>query len=351
MNNLTRFFLILVRLCIGWLFLVEGFEKVQSVHMGPTVDNKPWTSAGYLKQSSGPMAPFFQWQAGGNDDDHALACLAVDTDASKPAHDRASLALRQDWEQYLARFADHYKLNADQRQEAHDKLEKSLDGAVAWITNSTDRKELEKNSTFATAAFAPRKTPADRIAVYQAKVDEYRSAQDEVNPSFGEDVYKAKLRTMKADAAKMRADLMTDLEAPMHTALETVLNDEQKKEAALGPPPPPRVLVWTDRVVSYGLVVIGACLLLGLLTRLNCLGGALFLIMLYLAIPPFPWSPENIKAEGHYFFVNKNLIIALTLMALATTRSGMWFGLDGLFQYLNPWTYRARKAQTKPAAA
>ena len=79
-----------------------------------------------------------------------------------------------------------------------------------------------------------------------------------------------------------------------------------------------RVLVWTDRVVSYGLVVIGACLLLGLLTRLNCLGGALFLIMLYLAIPPFPWSPENIKAEGHYFFVNKNLIIALALLALAT---------------------------------
>jgi len=36
---------------------------------------------------------------------------------------------------------------------------------------------------------------------------------------------------------------------------------------------------------------------------------------------------------------------------LATTRSGLWFGLDGLLQYLNPWTYRARRARPEPAAA
>jgi len=29
---------------------------------GPTVAGKPFSSAGYLKQSSGPLAPFFQWQ-------------------------------------------------------------------------------------------------------------------------------------------------------------------------------------------------------------------------------------------------------------------------------------------------
>jgi uncharacterized membrane protein YphA (DoxX/SURF4 family) len=154
---------------------------------------------------------------------------------------------------------------------------------------------------------------------------------------------------MKADAAKLRTGLLNDLDTPMHEALDKVLTSEQNNMAALGPTPPPTVLLWTDRLVSYGLLVMGACLLLGVFTRLNCLGGALFLIALYLAIPPFPWSPENIKAEGHYFFVNKNLIVALVLLALATTRSGMWFGLDGLLQYFNPWTYRARRS--KPAAA
>jgi uncharacterized membrane protein YphA (DoxX/SURF4 family) len=350
MNNLTRLFLILVRLAIGWLFLVEGVEKVQSIHNGPTVDSKPFTSAGYLKQSSGPLAPFFQWQAGGDDDAHALECLTVDPDATKLPRDRASAALRQDWDDYLTRFADHYQLDADQRQAARYQLDKSLDAAVGWITDNSHRKELDKDMSFPAAAYAPRKAPAERIAEFRNKVAEYRQAQDEVNAEFGGDVYKAKLRAMKADAAKMRTELMADLAAPMRAALDKVLTPEQKKMSALGPPPPPAVLVWTDRLVSWGLVVIGAGLLLGVFTRLNCLGGALFLIMLYLAIPPWPWSPENLKTEGHYFFVNKNIIMAVALLALATTRSGMWFGLDGLLQYLNPWTYRARKASPEPAS-
>jgi uncharacterized membrane protein YphA (DoxX/SURF4 family) len=351
MNNLTRLFLILVRLSIGWLFLVEGFEKVQSVDRGPTVDSKPWTSAGYLKQSSGPLAPFFYWQAGGDDDANALERLTVDADASRPARDRLSPALRADWEQYLTRFADHYNLDGDQREKAREKLDESYEKAVAWLTDDTHRKALDKTTAFPSASFAPRKTPVERITEYRAQIEEYRHAQNEVIPTFNEDVYKANLRAMKASAARTRNGLLDDLAAPMQEALRGVLTADQKKLPALGPPPPPTILLWTDRVVRYGLLVIGAGLLLGVLTRLNCLGGALFLITLYVALPPFPWSPENIRAEGHYFFINKNLIVALTLLTLATTRSGMWFGLDGVLQYFNPWTYRARKARSQPVAA
>jgi uncharacterized membrane protein YphA (DoxX/SURF4 family) len=352
MNNLTRLFLILVRLAIGWLFLAEGVEKVQSLQRGPTVAGKPFSSAGYLKQSSGPLAPFFQWQAGGDADAHALDCLTVDPDATRLPRDRASAALRADWDDYLDRFANHYHLDADQRQAARAKLDTSLDAAVTWMIDNSHRKELDRITAFPGAAYAPHKTPAERIAEYRDKVAEYRQAQDEINAAFGGDVYKAKLRKMKADAAKMRTDLMTDLDAPMQAALQTVLTPEQKKETALGPPPPPAVLLWTDRVVSWGLVVIGAGLLLGVFTRLNCLTGAVFLIMLYLAMPPMPWSPENLKSETPDIpYVNKNLIVAVALLALATTRSGMWFGLDGLLQYFNPRTYRARKARPEPASA
>ncbi len=351
MNTLTRFFLILLRLAIGWLFLVEGYEKVHSIELGPTVDSKPFSSAGYLKQASGPTAPFFYWQAGGDDDERALEYLTVDPDAAKAPRDRASPALRRDWEEYLDRFADHYQLSDDQRAQAREKLDDSLGKAVEWITDTTHRKALDPDTDFPTAAFIPHKTPAERIADYRAKVEEYRDARENVNFAFGKDVYKAKLRTMKADAAKQRTALLADLEAPRNEALKSVLNDEQKTMPAMGPPPKPTILRWTDYAVSYGLLVIGAGLMLGVLTRLNCLGGALFLIALYVAIPPFPWSPENIKAEGLYLFVNKNLIMALALLALATTRSGLWFGLDGLLQYLNPWTYRARRARPEPAAA
>ena len=339
MNNLTRILLVVLRLSIGWFFVAEGLEKV---HPHPTTNFKEWTSAGYLKQSSGPLSPFFQWQTGGNADEMPLERLTVHGEEVSPA-------LRQDWTQYLQRFAGHYKLTDAQRDEAQKKLDESLVNAGKWLSNTTSKKELDKNAAFPTASFAPRKSPVERIADYRAKVEEYRQAENEANMAFGEDVYKAKLRAMKADAAKMRADLLADLEEPMRKALASVLDDDQKLMPALGPPPGSPVLAWTDRVVGWGLVVVGAGLMFGLFTRLSCVGGALFLIMLYLALPPFPWSPENLRAEGPNVFVNKNLIMAVALLALATTRSGMWFGLDGLVQLLNPWSYRAERRARREA--
>jgi len=333
MNNLTRILLVVLRLSIGWFFVAEGLEKI---HPHPTANVKEWTSAGYLRQSSGPLSPFFQWQAGGNADEIALERLTVTGDQVSPG-------LRSDWEEYLARFADHYNLTDAQKAEARKKLDESLDNAAKWLTNTTSRKELDKNAAFPSASFAPRKSPAERIADYRAKVAEYRLAENEANLAFGNDVYKAQLRTWKAEAAKMRDGLLGDLEAPMRKALEGVLTDDQKLMAAVPPPPPPPILRWTDTLVKYGLLVAGAGLMLGLFTRLSCLGGAVFLVLLYLTLPPLPWTPEALRAKSFVPYINENLIMALALLALATTRSGLWFGLDGLVQFLNPWSYRAER--------
>ena len=45
----------LLRIVIGWHFLYEGWTKLAF---------PGWTSAGYLKSSTGPLAPFFGWLAG-----------------------------------------------------------------------------------------------------------------------------------------------------------------------------------------------------------------------------------------------------------------------------------------------
>src|SRR5262249_41147804 len=89
-------------------------------------------------------------------------------------------------------------------------------------------------------------------------------------------------------------------------------------------------------------LLIGIGLILGLLTRPACVGGAMFLFMFYLAMPPLLGVPDNPRAEGHYFLINKNIIEMLALLALATTASGRWLGLDGLVQFLYPWRWRAR---------
>src|SRR5262249_21744672 len=88
----------------------------------------------------------------------------------------------------------------------------------------------------------------------------------------------------------------------------------------------------------------GLCLLLGLCTRTNCLVGAVLLILFTVSLPALPGLPENLRAEGFYIYVNKNIIEAVALLTLATTATGRWLGLDGLIPTLRPsrWPKKPR---------
>lgn len=100
-----------------------------------------------------------------------------------------------------------------------------------------------------------------------------------------------------------------------------------------------------DQIVVWGLTLAGLGLLLGCFTRLSCVAGAILLLLFYLSLPPLPGLPDNPMAEGKYLFVNKNLIEALALLALATTASGRWFGFDGLLSMFIPFKYLWPKPQ------
>ena len=109
------------------------------------------------------------------------------------------------------------------------------------------------------------------------------------------------------------------------------------------------LLDWSDAIVKYGLVIVGGCLLAGFLTRTACLAGAGFLLMFFLAMPPLPGWPENPRTEGHYLYINKNIIEMFALLALATLRTGRWAGIDGLLQLFRParWRGAARSGNVK----
>jgi uncharacterized membrane protein YphA (DoxX/SURF4 family) len=89
-------------------------------------------------------------------------------------------------------------------------------------------------------------------------------------------------------------------------------------------------LEWVNLTTKFGMVIVGVGLILGLFTRLSALGAAGFLALFYLSQPPWPGLPEGPKLEGHYFIVNKNLIELLACMVLATTRTGLWVGIDAI---------------------
>jgi thiosulfate dehydrogenase [quinone] large subunit len=61
-----------------------------------------------------------------------------------------------------------------------------------------------------------------------------------------------------------------------------------------------------------------------------------FLVMIYLAAPPWIGYFYAIPSEGSYLIVNKNLVEAAALAVIMFTRSGHFAGLDrivaGLFR-------------------
>ncbi|OAI54937.1 hypothetical protein AYO44_14015 [Planctomycetaceae bacterium SCGC AG-212-F19] len=437
MNNFTRFFLVLLRLALGWLILVEGLDKIRSAG---------WSSAPYLREATGPLAPQFKKIAGDLVEER-LVPAPVGADSSKAAlRQRMPPVVASEWKGYFDYFVSFYQLEPQQRLDAEGKFNQKQDQLVNWLL-------LGKRKVMRTSPWGPpvpvEVTTEERVKEYQNKRDRAAQIETKELPIFGADV-NARLGAAKAEAAQVRGELLgnpaktaewlkqldtlekavldrkkqvddlavqirktdeelhklkqsadkddkapadqlaklnknltqlqardkeakTDLAALqdkyqplindldlnkqtalMRRALRGVLNPEQLKRE---PPPdrPPQDwnvrawsrLDWSDNLVKYGLTAVGFCLIAGLFTRTACVAGAGFLLLFVLAMPPLPGLPDNPKVEGHYLFVNKNLIMVLALLALATTRSGRWLGLDGLVQFLNPRRWRAQTATTK----
>ena len=98
----------------------------------------------------------------------------------------------------------------------------------------------------------------------------------------------------------------------------------------------PNMLANADLMTMWGLTIVGALLILGLFTRLASLAGIAFVLMFYLAAPPWIGYSYAIPTEGSYLIVNKNLVEIAALAVIFFTGSGRFAGLDrilsGLFR-------------------
>ena len=104
----------------------------------------------------------------------------------------------------------------------------------------------------------------------------------------------------------------------------------------------PTLLAITDFLNIAGLVLAGLGLMAGLFTRAAALGGALLLLLYYLANPPMAGAFQTGAAEGRYLVINKNLIEFIALLMLALIPTGRRFGLD---------YFRGRKGGMEKATA
>jgi thiosulfate dehydrogenase [quinone] large subunit len=85
-----------------------------------------------------------------------------------------------------------------------------------------------------------------------------------------------------------------------------------------------------DLLLAVGLAAVGLSLMLGLFTQVGCGGAIALLAAFYLAA--IPTGALDVRAEGTYLLVNKNLIEAAAVAALFVFRTGPIAGLDRLWK-------------------
>jgi uncharacterized membrane protein YphA (DoxX/SURF4 family) len=89
------------------------------------------------------------------------------------------------------------------------------------------------------------------------------------------------------------------------------------------------ILAIVNILNTWGLVLIGLGLFLGLFTRISQVAGIVLLFFYYGSHPPVLTEPGFFR-EGSYFFISKDFLEMMALLALMFFPTGHYLGLDGL---------------------
>jgi uncharacterized membrane protein YphA (DoxX/SURF4 family) len=243
--------------------------------------------------------------------------------------------------------ADKARAEAQQKISSFEKGGTELVGAAKaayarWVYGVDARDSKVKSITGDVPLSAPQRIEHLEWLRHKAK-DAADRETGGLGNGKGTDV--KRVAEFRMDAQTAASDLARDADAYI---------DELKKDLGWKPgdndaKPEPRGKK-LDRVTMWFLIAVGAMLMAGLLTRVACVLAAGFLVMTYLAHPPFPWYPLPPNTEGNPVFINKNVIEALALLALACFPTGRWLGLDALV--LRPLCrYRGECPAPAPAEA
>jgi uncharacterized membrane protein YphA (DoxX/SURF4 family) len=331
-SGLSCFFLIALRLVIGWHFAVEGLWKIRTHQIGKTSTNTPWTSEGFFREVYGPYADWYR-QHLGISDEWKIAMF-------RNENPKLGFPARSDWWGYFFSsrdgFAKHYQLTEEQTAACRTVLERHLLLLDNWLEGDAGAAPIVKMPVVWGTADVPLTVKA-RIVEYDAKQREIQEIQASEQTNFNKDVDRARLRTLKTEAARILNDIVTEYDVRTKAMKKDVeeaakLTPEQLKLGPVPEPPKPaRLIDKLDTLTMWMQAVLGGFLLIGLWTRLSSLVLAGFLAQVVLLAPALPWVSPPPGTVGHYLYVDMHAIEFVALMALATIPTGRWFGLDALF--------------------
>ena len=84
----------------------------------------------------------------------------------------------------------------------------------------------------------------------------------------------------------------------------------------------PDIIHWVNIANSWGLLLIGASLIIGLYVRFTSVMGMILMALYYLLLLNFPYASES------GYLVDKHVIYFLSLLVLFVTRAGDYWGID-----------------------
>ena len=392
--SLKVFFLLALRLAIGWHFLFEGLHKIHS-HYSPNESTRPFSSEPYFRVAPGPLGQYMRKQF--DDPSVVIAEKVTPTKeippamfAKLPVADQAAACptvVAHQLDSMETTVISVQKSEAE-KQLANADLDEAKEKGTIAITEEKGLQEAkteeEKNKVRARAEDDRKAATARAEAARQAakkKIDSVEQAAQTLVAAakasyarwvYGADGRNTKVKFITGDVFLTAPERLAHIERLRHEvkssnemeaeglgngyginskrsaeqrmeliAAETELARdanafvaELKKELNGGKATeevtPTSQGQRMDQFTMWFLVVVGGCIILGLFTRLSCVLAAGFLVMTYLAHPAFPWYPLPPNTEGNPVFVNKNIIECLALLSLACMPTGRWLGLDAL---------------------
>jgi uncharacterized membrane protein YphA (DoxX/SURF4 family) len=91
------------------------------------------------------------------------------------------------------------------------------------------------------------------------------------------------------------------------------------------------ILGIANAMVTWGLILIGLGLFLGLFDRVASIAGMAIIALFWLANPPLTGLDFGVPHEGNYLIVDKNMVEFLALLVLCLFPTGKYLGLDHFF--------------------
>jgi uncharacterized membrane protein YphA (DoxX/SURF4 family) len=168
------------------------------------------------------------------------------------------------------------------------------------------------------------------VKYYKDLIDRYETNYAKAKTKFEWD----HLERQWSDLQKTRRSLVGPvqaLEKDLYEEANKLLSAEQL--AAGSVPPAVTEMSQINARTMWGLTIFGFLLMIGLFTRLSSLGAAALLTLFYMAMPPWP-GVQEVPGIEHNLIINKVLVEALALLAIAALPTGKWFGVDAAISAL-----------------